>query len=133
MGVWTINDSKSPPFLLGWSPLRTAVPDAGTVDLMQIAKQWILDRLASTILALDTKLRELFAKKHPARCWQYHLKGINLRLVIHCNMYLFSVAFCWKRGRGEDCLLLHKRLNAADFSVIIEVYLTSKKFSWYLD
>ena len=122
-----MNDSKRPPFLLTWSPLRTAIADASAVDVRQIAEQWVLDRFASTILALDIKLRELFKKKHPIRCWKYELKGKVLRLVIRFSMFLFSAGFCSKRGRGEDCLLLHKRLNTADFLVIVEVCITSKK------
>jgi hypothetical protein len=84
-GVWTTDDSKKPSFLLPWSPLREAITDASAVDLTQTAKQWVLDRLASAILALDIKADELFKKKHPLRCSQYLLKGKIVRLIAHCS------------------------------------------------
>lgn len=121
-GVWTTNDPKKPSILLPWSPLHKTIVDASAVDVTQIAKQWVLNRLASAILALDMKADELFKKKHPLRCSQYLLKGKVVRLIAHCSRSSSFVEFCSKKRRGENCPQLHERLRTVDCSCIIEVW-----------
>jgi len=84
-GIWTTNGLKTPSVLLPWSPLREAINDASAVDLTQMAMQWVLGRLASAMLALETKADELFKKKHPLRCPQYLSKGKVVRFIANCS------------------------------------------------
>lgn len=74
-GVWPTHDLEKPLVLLPWSPMKETITDISAVDLAQIALQWVLDRLASTVLLLDSKSWELFKQKYPQPCSQYLLKG----------------------------------------------------------
>lgn len=87
-GVWTTDDSKMPSVLLPRSPFRKAITDASAVDVTQVAKRWLLNRLAIAILALDIKVDELFKKKYPLRCLQYFVKRRVMKLVICYNRFL---------------------------------------------
>ena len=60
--------------LLPWSPLREISSDI-TGDYPQLAKTWLLNKMASAILALDKKARELWNMEWPLRCVQFLTKG----------------------------------------------------------
>lgn len=74
-GVWPTSDLEKPYVLLPWSPLYETITDVSAADLAQIATQWVLDRLASNVLSLDSISWELFKQKYPLPCLQYLLKG----------------------------------------------------------
>jgi len=61
--------------LLPWSPLREVSTDIIAGDYPQLAKTWLLDKIASAILALDEKARELWKMEWPVRCVQFLTKG----------------------------------------------------------
>jgi hypothetical protein len=61
--------------LLPWSPLREISTDIVARDYPQLAKTWLLDKMASTMLALDKKARELWKMEWPVRCALFLTKG----------------------------------------------------------
>ena len=61
--------------LLPWSPLREISTDIIAGDYPQLAKTWLLDKMASAILTLDEKARELWRMEWPLRCVQFLAKG----------------------------------------------------------
>ena len=61
--------------LLPWSPLREISTDIVSGDYPQLARTWLLDKMASAILALDEKARELWKMEWPLRCAQFLAKG----------------------------------------------------------
>ena len=88
-GVWPTHDLAKPLVLLPWSPLNETITDVSAIDLAQTATQWVLDRLASTVLLLDSKSWELFKHKYPQPCSQYLLKGVFARLAIYSSRFLY--------------------------------------------
>lgn len=82
-GVLLTKDPEKPFVLLPWSPLSETITDASAVDLAQMATQWVLNRLASAVLLLDSKSWDLFKQKYPRRCLQYLSKGD----VVWLNIY----------------------------------------------
>ena len=75
LGLWENNNPQEPYVLLPWSPLRQTLSRSHTVDFPRMAKQWVLDQMASAILALDIKARNLWRLKWPVRCVQFLVKG----------------------------------------------------------
>ena len=72
-GVFNMDDKTH--VLLPWSPLREISTDIIAGDYPQLAKTWLLDKMASAILALDKKARELWKMEWPVRCVQFLTKG----------------------------------------------------------
>lgn len=102
-GVLEIDHKANHFILLSWSLLRTAAPKAKTDEYPRLATQWLLERIASVILAFDAKLRDLWRLEWPVRCVNYVTLGSCRKL------------------RDGTCLFLHKRLSAADCATIISV------------
>ncbi|OCL09185.1 hypothetical protein AOQ84DRAFT_221144 [Glonium stellatum] len=88
--------------LLPWSPLRENSTDIIAGDYPQLAKTWLLDKMASAILELDKKARELRKTEWPVRCVQFLRKG-----------------YCPKAQQGE-CMKFHKPPHASDCSQMIK-------------
>lgn len=87
-GVWRSENPDEPLVLLSWSPLQGKVPSAGAVDLLSVAKQWVLDGLASAMILLDEKASELFNKESPSRyCWNHLSKGEYMELIISLSIF----------------------------------------------
>ena len=70
-GVLEIDRKANHFVLLSWSPLRTAAPKVRTDEYPQVATQWLLERIASVILAFDAKSRDLWRLEWPMRCANY--------------------------------------------------------------
>ena len=90
-GVWPTNGLEKPYVLLPWSPLHATVREAGAVNLPQTATQWVLDKVASTVLLLDSVSWELYKQKYPPACLQYLLKGDYIWLSTYFSRFLL---FC---------------------------------------
>jgi len=75
MGIWKSRDSQRGHILLPWSPLRRKGSDDSNIDIVQIAKQWILDQFVAAILALDSKARVWWTLKWPAPCPYFLTRG----------------------------------------------------------
>jgi hypothetical protein len=69
--------------LLPWSPLHEISTDIVAGDYPQLAKTWLLDKMASAILVLDEKARELWKMEWPPRCVQFLAKG-RTPTVMYC-------------------------------------------------
>ena len=82
-GVWPTKNLEKPYVLLPWSPLFETINDISAVNLTQIATQWILDGLASTIIFLDSISWTLLKQKYRQPCPQYLLKGNVVWQVIY--------------------------------------------------
>ncbi|KAL8732005.1 MAG: hypothetical protein Q9181_004094 [Wetmoreana brouardii] len=102
-GVLKIEHKANHFVLLSWSPLRAAAPNVRTDEYPRVATQWLLERIASVILAFDTKSRDLWRLEWPVRCVNYLTFGSCRKL------------------RDGMCPLLHKRLSAADCTKIASV------------
>lgn len=120
-GVWQTHDLEKPFVLLPWSPLNETITDVSAADLAQIATQWVLDRLASTVLVLDSKSWELFKHKYPQPCSQFVLKGDFAWLAFHSSRFLYFPGFCHKKRNGEDCFQPHERISTDYFATNLEV------------
>ena len=81
-GLWTPLDVQSRPFLLPWSPLVKNRVQDGDLDLQQVVKSWILDGIASSVLALDSRVRKLWNLKWPERCVFFLTRSTILLLLI---------------------------------------------------
>lgn len=127
-GVWPTDDHEKPFILLPWSPLNKTISDVSAVNLAQIATQWVLNTLASTILLLDSRSWELFKLKYPQPCSQYLLKGDVFLgwLSLKANPYIFQ-GFAKKRERART---VFRRMNASarNISPIILKYNARKQF-----
>lgn len=120
-GLWPTNDLEKPYVLLPWSPLYGTVNEVSAVDQAHIATQWVLNKLASTVILLDSMSWELFKQKYPPPCLQYLLKGDVVWLIIYlADSYTFA-GFCQRKKRGEDCLQPHERIKKDYFSRNLEV------------
>jgi hypothetical protein len=62
--------------LLPWSPLREISKGVIARDCLQLVKTWVLGKMASAILLLDMKTRELWKTEWPMRCMQFLTKGL---------------------------------------------------------
>lgn len=98
-GLWKFSDAQDKYLLLPWSPLDNPLTDIQILDAPRVAKQWILDKLASAMLQLDSMTREKWNQKWPSRCLQF-----------------LSVRFCSKKQRGEKCDMLHERVTLDECS-----------------
>ena len=76
-GLWMPSDVKSQPILLPWSPLARNKVHVNKTDLVQTTKSWVFDNFASSILALDTKARQLWITKWPERCALFLTRSIS--------------------------------------------------------
>ncbi|KAL9606788.1 MAG: hypothetical protein Q9179_000078 [Wetmoreana sp. 5 TL-2023] len=70
-GVLKIEHKATHFVLLSWSPLRAAASKVRTDEYPRVATQWLLERIASVILTLDTKSRDLWRLEWPVRCVNY--------------------------------------------------------------
>ena len=102
-GVLEIDRKANRFVLLSWSPLRTAAPKIRDNEYPRVATQWLLERIASVILAFDAKSRDLWRLEWPVRCVNYLTFGSCRKL------------------RDGTCRLLHKRLSAADCAAMTSV------------
>lgn len=73
-GVFNV-DSKT-YVLLPWSPLYEISKDIVAENYPRLAKEWVLEKMASAILVLDEKARELLRIEWPARCPRFLVKGL---------------------------------------------------------
>ncbi|KAI9674244.1 MAG: hypothetical protein M1829_003791 [Trizodia sp. TS-e1964] len=99
-GVLEIDRRANHLVLLSWSPLRAAALNAKTNEYPQFAARWLLEQIASVIIAFDAKLRDLWRLEWPMRCANFSVSGS-----------------CWKLRDGT-CSFLHKRLSAADSTTV---------------
>ena len=97
-GVWAHGDRQERYVLLPWSPLYGITTNLNTTDLPHAAKKWALDKVASTILALDTRARVLWNSKRRIRCPNHLTTGT-----------------C----RQRNCQKLHEGLSRDDCSRIL--------------
>lgn len=102
-GVLEIDRKANHCVLLPWSPLRTAAPKVRATEYPQVATQWLLERIASIILAFDVKSRDLWRLEWPLRCANFLTFGSCRKL------------------RDGTCSLLHKKLSTADCTTITSV------------
>lgn len=102
-GVLEIDRKANHFVLLSWSPLRTAAPTVRTDEYPRVATQWLLERIASVILAFDARSRDLWRVEWPLRCVNYLIFGS-----------------CRKLSAGT-CLLSHKGLSVADCTAAISL------------
>jgi hypothetical protein len=81
-GVFNV-DSKT-YVLLPWSPLYGISKDIGTENYPRRAKEWVLEKMASAVLVLDEKAKELLKIERPVRCPWFLTKGLipNYYLVL---------------------------------------------------
>ena len=76
-GLWMPCAVKSQLILLPWSPLARNKVHVNKADLVQTTKSWVFDSFASSILALDTKARQLWITKWPERCALFLTRSIS--------------------------------------------------------
>lgn len=106
-GVWTLGDTNERYVLLPWSPLKENITKFSATDVASAAKKWIFDKVASTVLALDSRVKVLW----------------NSRWRVRCQNYL-TIGVC----RQHNCQKLHERLSHDDCSRIIEDLLRVNNF-----
>ena len=106
-GVWTIGGRHEKYVLLPWSPLHGALDSLSTTDFPRVAKNWVLDNIASTVLALNSRAKVLWNSKWRVRCSNYLSTG-NCRL--------------------RNCQKLHKNLSHDDCSRMFEDILRVNSF-----
>ena len=102
-GLWKSATGTGRLTVLPWSPLRKVLANINSSDYTRFVKQRVLDDLASSILALDTKARSLWKEKWPERCVQF-----------------ITLGFCPRQGKGEPCNWLHQAISEQDCSQITE-------------
>lgn len=98
-GLWKPESSKGNFVVLPWSPLREVLSDVSKIDATRVVIQQFLDRLASEILAFDTKARDLWKEKWPKRC-----------------VHFMTLGLCPRKRNGEECHWLHQLMGAEDCS-----------------
>ena len=106
-GVWTLGGANERYVLLPWSPLKESISKSSAMDITSAAKRWAFDKLASTVLALDSRVKVLW----------------NSRWRVRCQNYL-TVGTC----RQHNCQKLHERLSNDDCSQILEGFLRVNNF-----
>lgn len=120
-GIWTTNDSRAPFYKLPWSPVCDDNTDAPDYNLRKCAIQWMLDQLASAVLALNKKAFDFFLQKHPRRCQEFLIKGRTLRLSFCKIESLYVLGNCHRLRQIKGCYHHHMRPSTADFSGIFDV------------
>lgn len=98
-GVWKPESGKENLIVLPWSPLREMLTNISKIDASKVVIQQILDRLASGMLAFDTKARDLWKKKWPERC-----------------VHFMTLQYCPRKRNGEECHWLHQLMDTDDCS-----------------
>ena len=98
-GLWKFSDAQDRYLLLPWSPLDRSMTDIRILDALELAKRFILDKLASAILALDAKVRDLWKEKWPESCVQF-----------------MTIGFCPRKRNGEDCQWPHQLVSADNYA-----------------
>ncbi len=106
-GVWTIGGRHEKYVLLPWSPLHGALDSLSTTDFPRVAKGWVLDNIASTVLALNSRARVLWNSKWRVRCSNYLSTG---------------------KCRQHNCQQVHENLSHDDCSRILEDILRVNSF-----
>ncbi|KAI9731582.1 MAG: hypothetical protein M1834_004702 [Cirrosporium novae-zelandiae] len=101
-GVFDMDAASETYILLPWSPLRQTSTDTDTRNYPQLAKEWLLDEMASAILILDEKAKKLYSMEWPVRCVWFMTKG-----------------YCQTAQRGE-CTWSHEVLYPSNCSRMIE-------------
>ena len=101
-GLWKPANGNGRLMVLPWSPLREMLANISSTDYIKVVKQRILDDLASAILALDTKARDLWKEKWPKRCAQF-----------------ITIGICPRQRKGEPCNWLHRAVSEQDCSQIV--------------
>lgn len=102
-GLWKFSDAQDRYHLLPWSPLNGSLTHTRILDGLKVAKQWILDELASAILVLNAKGRDLWKEKWPRCCVQF-----------------MTIGFCPRKRNGEDCHRLHQPASVEDCSRMLD-------------
>jgi hypothetical protein len=100
-GVYSV-DSKT-HVLLPWSPLHEISKDIMSGDHLQLAKTWLLDRMASAILALDKQTRELWKTEWPLRCVLFLTKGLIPYDLAFARELIFAKVAAQRRNKGNAC------------------------------
>lgn len=106
-GVWTFGGPQERYMLLPWSPLHGNTTKVGATDVPQAAKRWALDKIASTVLALDGRAKVLWNSKWRIRCPNHLISGT-----------------C----RQHNCQKLHEDLSHDHCSRILEDFLRVNNF-----
>ena len=106
-GVWRLDDPKEHFVLLPWSPLDRNTTNLSITDVASAAKKWALDKIASTILAMDSRAKVLWNSKWRVRCPNHLTTGI-----------------C----RQHNCQKLHESLSHEDCSSILQDLLRVNMF-----
>ena len=101
-GLWGPANGNGRLMVLPWSPLREMLANISSSDYTKVVKQRVLDDLASAILALDTKARDLWKEKWPKRCAQF-----------------ITIGICPRQRKGEPCNWLHRAVSEQDCSQIV--------------
>lgn len=121
-GIWITNDSRVPFIKLPWSPLFDDNTGVSQNSLAKCAIQWMLDELASAVLALNEKALNLFLQKHPLRCLEFLVKGKISRLSSCKTQSLYVLGDCHRLKQVKSCYRYHIRPTTADFSGIFDVW-----------
>ena len=98
-GVWKLESGKGLYHVLPWSPLLGELTNVSAAETINFVMRQLLDRLVSSVFALDTKSRELFKSEWPKRCVPF-----------------ITVGFCTRKGIGDHCPNLHQNVTAEDCS-----------------
>ena len=75
-GIWTLSGPPKNYVLLPWSPFYGNMTDLTTTNVLLVVKKWIVDKIASTMLAVDHKTRVLWNSKWRARCVHHLTTGV---------------------------------------------------------
>jgi hypothetical protein len=108
-GVYCV-DSKT-HVLLPWSPLREISKDVVSRDHLQLAKTWLLDKMASAILALDKQTRELWKTEWPLRCVLFLTKGLISYDLAFAGKLIFAKVVALRRSKGNACGCMNRQMH----------------------
>ena len=101
-GIWTLSGPQKSYVLLPWSPFYDNLTDLTVTNLSRVVEKWIVDKIASTTLIVDTKARVLWSSNWRPRCVHHLATGI-----------------CKQR----NCKKSHDQISQEDCSRISEVLL----------
>lgn len=98
-GIWALGGPQERYALLPWSPFYGTLNDLSITKIRQVAIKWILDKLASTMLAVHSRARTLWNSKWRVRC-----------------LHFLTTGTCKQR----NCQRLHRNLSQDDCARILE-------------
>ena len=78
-GSWRFHDSPEQRIWLPWSPILQNDNNITKTDFLRVSKQWILQTISSAVLALESRISELWSVKWPERCVRFLVWGMPAR------------------------------------------------------